>query len=496
MEDWQGCLDPICQNALLQAKAEVERRGGIAITVEDFLLALLQVDTALPHFLTRCAIDLDELVRTVQCEQPLTTPPSEFNGLSSQLVYWLSLTRDLCDEAWVSVGDMLRVLVFDADRLTHKAYVAVLERVGEIHFRRYQAPETGDARHSGMPSRPEYLQPLAQARPFIVAVQPDWIEAARDLLVCIGGQGPGSVHCLWGESGSGRSSLIRYAASMTGALQSRRMSGLEFLGLDVAALMSSHHRAAAFTSVVEYLRHPAVRACLVIDPVATVFWAAQSTDLKDLSWECLFRSPRFGALLTNVSPLTHAEAIRGWLMMYGLKTTEQRMPATTVAQTLAVLRLHQPRLEREHGVLLREDALKAAASLSVDVSDANDGEAVSGEQVGHPGRALSLLERSALRLHLWRDTGSAQMLALRDGVEDMRRHALVQEARGDESAAESSLGQLGVEFAAYEADWMERRAAMDELVVDRTAVIEERTRQEGLPLSRVVQRRQFRLVEV
>jgi hypothetical protein len=50
MEDWQGCLAPQCQNALASARALVLQRGGAAITVEDFLLALLDGCHSLSRF--------------------------------------------------------------------------------------------------------------------------------------------------------------------------------------------------------------------------------------------------------------------------------------------------------------------------------------------------------------------------------------------------------------------------------------------------------------
>ncbi|WP_097460164.1 hypothetical protein [Mangrovitalea sediminis] len=266
MEDWQGCLDPVCQNALIQAKTEVDRRGGAAISVEDFLLELLQVDKALVPFLSRCAVDQDELVRTIQCEQPLTTPPSESGGLCSQLVYWLSLARDLCDSPWLSVADLLKVMVYDADRLSHKAYVAVLEKVGEVNFRRYRDGMAEVKSSREVMTRPLCLRPLSLERPFLVAVQTDWIESARDLLVSIGRQSSGSIHCLWGEAGSGCSSLIRYAATLADAVPDGRLGRVAFLALDVEVLSRSNDLEGLLEAAADYLGHGGISTCLVMDP--------------------------------------------------------------------------------------------------------------------------------------------------------------------------------------------------------------------------------------
>lgn len=53
MDDWQGCLDPQCQTALLRARESVERRGGSVITVEDYLLALLDSAPGIVRFFAR-----------------------------------------------------------------------------------------------------------------------------------------------------------------------------------------------------------------------------------------------------------------------------------------------------------------------------------------------------------------------------------------------------------------------------------------------------------
>jgi len=128
MDDWQGCLAPQCQNALANARALVLQRGGAAITVEDFLLALLDSCHTLSHFLTTCSIDLDELTRTVQCEQPIVTGVSAEGLLSSQLVHWFARARELNDAPWLDWPVLLQTLTHKTERLQEKAYVAVLER--------------------------------------------------------------------------------------------------------------------------------------------------------------------------------------------------------------------------------------------------------------------------------------------------------------------------------------------------------------------------------
>ena len=131
MEDWQGCLSPRCQTALQQARSSVLDRGGAAITIEDFLLALVDQEPALTTFLRQRGVDLDELTRTIQCEQPIVTEIRSEQLLSSQLQYWLALSREISPSPWLDWPTLLKTLTCSADRLAGKAYVSVLEQVGD-----------------------------------------------------------------------------------------------------------------------------------------------------------------------------------------------------------------------------------------------------------------------------------------------------------------------------------------------------------------------------
>ncbi|HSP00297.1 MAG TPA: hypothetical protein VLN90_02420, partial [Thioalkalivibrio sp.] len=130
MEDWQGCLSPLCQTALQRARDSVAQRGGYAITVEDFLLALLDGEPAICQVLRGRGVDLDELTRTIQCEQPIVTEVGGEGLLSSQLMYWFSSAREISDAPWLDWPLLLSVLTRNTERLQEKAYVAVLELVG------------------------------------------------------------------------------------------------------------------------------------------------------------------------------------------------------------------------------------------------------------------------------------------------------------------------------------------------------------------------------
>ena len=193
MEDWQGCLDPQCQTALMHARESVERRGGSVITVEDYLLALLDSDPGITRFLRGCGVDMDELTRTIQCEQPIVTEVGGEGPLSSQLMYWFAAAREATELPWLGWPQLLESLARYAERLQEKAYVAVLELVS--HW-----PDHTEERD---------LSPLdeSQRAPVVVA-DAAWIELAEDVAVSLAAS---QTALIWvrGERGTGKTAWLQ-----------------------------------------------------------------------------------------------------------------------------------------------------------------------------------------------------------------------------------------------------------------------------------------------
>src|SRR5690606_31014247 len=141
------------------------------ITVEDFLLALLDAEPAIAGFLRGRGVDLDELVRTVQCEQPIVTEVGGEGLLSAQLQYWFARARELSEAPWLDWPFLLRVLVAGAERFQGKAYVAVLEQVA-------QWPEIAES--GGTAPDPD----LPGESPIVITDSP-WLGPAADVRVTL-----------------------------------------------------------------------------------------------------------------------------------------------------------------------------------------------------------------------------------------------------------------------------------------------------------------------
>ncbi len=475
MDDWQGCLNPQGQRALELAYRVVGERGGSAVTVEDYLLALLQVDETLRDFLLRRGIDLDELTRAIQSEQSAVPPVAESGGLSAQMVYWLSLARDISPAPWLSVADLMSTLCLDADRLSGKSYVSVLEPVTAQGWRAFRAavPETPS---EPAPALPPWLRPLRFRDTFLVAVQPEWIEAAQDLLVDIAACGR-AVHVLYGAPGSGRRALLRYAARIAGRAGTGVLGGVRFWEMDVLSLWRDGDAHARLRESLAILERSGETVCLVVRGCDTAGLESLFDAAAMALWRRLVVAPGFGVVITcDQEPFEEG--------LWGLPLIPHAVEPPSVAQVMAVVQLHQSTLERAHGVTFTDRALEAAAWLSLPREALEDGDRGPGLAKASPGGALRLLERAAARRQLVRETGPSEVLAARDRLQHLDRRFIVQGAR------ESGPGEQDAELreeatlvlAAEEVNWLENERQGDSLLVTRDHVVEEAVRMMGLPI--------------
>lgn len=426
MEDWQGCLDPQCQTALIHARENVERRGGSVITVEDYLLALLDSDTTVIRFLRGCGVDMDELTRTIQCEQPIVTEVGGEGHLSSQLMYWFSCARETRNAPWLGWADLLETLVRSAERLQEKAYVAVLELVPRW-------PE-------GMEDRNPAPTDECQRAP-IVAADSSWIELAEDVAVSLEAS---SASLIWvrGDRGSGKTAWLQ---SLLSALEQ------DFVELDLrreAEVMASDLPAVpgqgggSASGVGEGRRWPV----LVLDNVTPGNLLALM-DLPDglatalvLQWAgpILLLGPDQPGSAGSVDMLQHR---------LGRSLDCFEMPVASIVQRQAILTAHQAAIERQWNIQIPAKVLRFVASRR-------------SRCVSTPGGMLQWLERAAARLNLFARRGPADAVALAGQADTLKRQSLVAMARQESTAEiETSLGELQLHRAAAEVAWHERQAA-------------------------------------
>ncbi|WP_404363686.1 hypothetical protein [Marinobacter sp.] len=411
MDDWQGCLTPRCQGALQQARTSVLGRGGMAITIEDFLLALLDSDPSVLPFLRSRGVDQDELVRTIQCEQPII---SEVNGeglLSSQLQYWFALSRELSDAPWLDWPELLGTLAGAAERLAGKAYVAVLEQV--THW-----PKEGACQVSE-PS------PGARAnRHPIVVTESSFLQLAEDVAVIAAAQ-PRALLWLRGPRGCGKTAWLQtLAPSLSGG----------FLMLDLRG-----------EAELSGLEAPVVRnraPLLILDNTSPADLLTLMADETGIARHLL---PGYSGPILMLSPHCRGSAVTRLEQQLGRPVTPLSMPRPEASQHFAILAAHQPDIERRWEVEISESALRYAGS-------------VSGLAGLTPGDSLQWLSRAAARVAMLAERGPLEAQRLAGEVDTLQRQLLVAIARHRPTGVlEESLERLCIERAAAEVCWHERR---------------------------------------
>ena len=425
MEDWQGCLDPQCQTALMHARESVERRGGSVITVEDYLLALLDSDPGITRFLRGCGVDMDELTRTIQCEQPIVTEVGGEGPLSSQLMYWFAAAREATELPWLGWPQLLESLARYAERLQEKAYVAVLELVS--HW-----PDHTEERD---------LSPLdeSQRAPVVVA-DAAWIELAEDVAVSLAAS---QTALIWvrGERGTGKTAWLQ---SLLSDIE------LDYVELDL------RREAEVMASDLPVLPDRGVGCCspdnrsrwpvLVLDNVSPANLVALM-ELPDGLAAALTLQWAGPILLLGPDEPGDSQGVLALQHRLGRSLDVFDMPAASKVQRQAILTAHQAAIERQWNGQIPGPVIRFASSRR-------------SRSVSTPGGMLQWLERSAARLDLFARKGPPEAMAMAGQADTLRRQSLVALARKEPiDDIEASLGEIQLHRVAAEVAWHERKAA-------------------------------------
>jgi len=419
MDDWQGCLAPDCQAALVKARDSIGERGGSVITVEDFLLALLDTCPDVVRFLRGSGVDLDELIRTVQCEQPIVTEVGGEGLLSSQLVDWLARSRELTDAPWLVWGLLLKVLVSSMERLRDKAYVAVLELVS--HWPCGTAEELPFAI-------------AAKADAPLVITSDAWLNLAEDVAVLVS---TASQSLVWvrGERGAGKSSWL---PGMLAALPG------DYLELDL------RREADVLASDLPALPRPDESKLghwplLVLDNTSPSDLLMLVNREGSLARELVVGWP--GPILL-LSEEKEADGQCGLDHRLGRRLKAFDLPVSNDVQREAVLTAHQARIEKQWRVEIPLSTIRFAAANR-------------NALIATPGAMLEWVERAAARLDLYARLGPMSQRALHGKSITLRRQNLVAMARGEPTPPlmPDALAEMDRQREAVEQLWQDRRGA-------------------------------------
>ncbi|WP_298450345.1 hypothetical protein [uncultured Marinobacter sp.] len=425
MEDWQGCLAPQCQTALLYAREDVDRRGGVVITVEDFLLALLESSPSVSNFLRGSGVDMDELIRTIQCEQPIVTEVGGEGLLSSQLIYWLATAREsFGTPAWLDWPQLLEVLARHAERLQEKAYVAVLELVSRWPESSEMCSEGGRSERPGIEDE--------EAVPIVIA-DANWIELAEDVAITLAAT-PGVVVWVRGERGAGKSVWLRSLLSSLAQpyVEMDLRSETEVMASELAVIPANGEKP---------------WPVLVLDNVSPVDLMVLMDRPLGLASELVQRWQGPIVLLGPDTPQGSEKPCRALEQQLGRTLEVCNMPLSSELQRKAILVAHQANIERRWNILLSQPVIQFASSRH-------------SRCVCTPGGMLQWVERAAARLELFARRGPVGSVALSGQADTLRRQSLVAMARQEPlEEIEQSLEEIHLLRTAAEVAWHERKAA-------------------------------------
>ena len=419
MDDWQGCLSPLCQTALQRARDSVAHRGGFAITAEDFLLALVEDEPVVSGFLKARGVDLDELVRTIQCEQPIVTEVGGEGLLSSQLLYWYACARELSDAPWLDWPLLMRALTLSAERLQEKAYVSILEMVGDW-------PLSGWSGHSESVAGDDRVP--------VVVSDLGWLALAEDVAITMAAS-PSALIWLRGDRGTGKTAWLQ-------ALLPCLDVGYVEIDLRRESELAADDHPAVPDSHLPRRDWPA----LILDNVSPAEVLTLAGRWDSLAAQ-LIQGWRGPVLLLGPGASRGAEAVAEVEQWLGRSMDLFDMPPCGYLQKKAILTAHQPVIEKQWNVCLSDGVIAYAAGCH-------------SQSVGSPGGMLQWVERAAARLNLFASRGPTAALALTGQADTLRRQSLVALARQEPIAElESDLAKTELERAAAEVVWHERKAA-------------------------------------
>ncbi len=417
LDDWQACLSPQCQTALVNARKNVDRRGGATITVEDFLLSLLDSCLPITRFLHGHGVDMDELIRTIQCEQPIVTEVGREGLLSSQLIYWFASTRQVCDLPWLDWPVLLGVLAHKTERLQDKAYVAVLEQVSVWPGKAGDTESNGPGSHNEAP---------------VVIADSDWLELSDDVAVALSASADALVW-IRGERGSGKSCWLQSLLPSLefGYIQIDLRREADVLANDLPVIPASTENGQ---------RWPV----LILDNMPPADLLALMNNACSLANELV---SRWAGPVLLLGPDCASDDAGVLERLSGRSIDIFEMPGSDTVQRKAILTAHQAAIEKRWSVELPLSVIHYAATRR-------------SQCVSLPGGMLRWVERAAARLSLVARRGPVRAAALAGQSDTLYRQSLVALARNEPvEGFEDALRELQIVKAAAEITWYERKAA-------------------------------------
>lgn len=502
-------------SAILQATAGYcVTRGHNEVTVEHYLLNCLdRQDSDIPRILTAFEIDHDRLRQALQktlesLRQDSTTRPA----FSPQLV-------ELIKEAWLlgsvehgavrlRTGFLLLVLAAKPFVFGHNTWTDVLrplrrdilfDRFNEITATSSEQDRADDGRKDGEPGSAAPTGQSAEGEEFLTQFCVDFTEKARQgkidpvfgrdaeirQIVDILARRRKNNPILVADPGVGKTAVVEGLAlrvvheDVPDSLKKIRLLSLDMGALEAGAGVKGEFER-RLRGVIKAIQHSAEPVILFIDEAHTLVGAGGSAGTSDAA--NLLKPVLSRGELKTIAATTWSEYKRYFEKDAALARRFQlvKLEEPDETATLQILRGLRDSYEQNHRVLVRDDALKAAAAFAVRYN-------ITGRF--RPDKAIDLLDTSCARVKV---NLAAKPPALEDAqrslqhmereIEALERDTTHGYAVDEERIRElrESIAEQQAEAGSLMARWKEEKALADK-VLDLRSRLEQAADGEDAP---------------
>ncbi len=362
-------------------------RGGYEITIEDFLLELLDSsNNELALILKQFEVSETKVNRAIQLTQDLRSGNTSHPVFSPLLIDWLQESWLLCSLKfkinYISTGAMILALLSNPNRFGRMAYYDLMESISlEKLFNLLQGRlahenSTSAAAHAsdGLQLRTEnalekytidFTQQAAEGEIDPVFCRDKEIRQIIDVLARRRKNNPIAV----GEPGVGKTAVVEgLALKIVDGDVPDILKNVRLLGLDMGSLQAGASIKGEFEkrlkAVVDEVKSSEQAIIIFIDEAHTLVGAggqAGGNDAANLLKPALARGE-----LRTIAATTWSEYKKYFEKDPALARRFQlvKLDEPSAEQAMVILRGLKEKYELTHGVYIRDDAIEAAARLS------------------------------------------------------------------------------------------------------------------------------------
>ncbi|WP_232848876.1 type VI secretion system ATPase TssH [Amphritea pacifica] len=463
-------LNSNCTRALEAAAGLCVSQEGYEVSVDHYLMKLLEEENDLARILVHYEINVVHFVKRIQHSIELDKKGHQGKPVfSSALVglledAWLIASLEL-GAAEVRSGHLVMAILANQRRHGMASYVDDLSSVPYDDLKtHYQTVTEGSCEINQSTTKGTVASAVAEADLSVLdkycinltakaragEIDPVFCRDVeiRQMIDILGRRRKNNPICV-GDAGVGKSAVVEgLALKIAQGEVPDVLAGVELYGLDLGLLQAGASVKGEFENrlkgVINAIKSSPKPIVLFIDEAHTLIGAggsAGSGDAANLLKPALARGE-----LRTVAATTWSEYKKYFEKDPALARRFQlvKLDEPTVEQAVVIIRGLRQTYEAAHGVYVRDDAVEAAAKLS--------SRYISGRQL--PDKAVDVLDTAAARVKI-------SITAKPDAIDDLERmiqtlerelHALSRDISSDVLADEGQIDALALQIAAHQTE--------------------------------------------